>query len=178
MNVNISSIRIFYFLFIILCLCCCCILFFLIIRRPPRTTRTDTLFPYTTLFRSADLLREQCHRQPRRVGNGTLVVDVHRRQQRRERLRHPRLAQAGEPLDPRLLQVGEEVGVVDVVEGVEVAPAWLALVAVQHVRGGVGVHAADFRLPAALPSTPSTRARNWTVYEAASRATSSGVPVA
>src|SRR3546814_9087615 len=24
------------------------------IRRPPRTTRTDTLFPYTTLFRSAD----------------------------------------------------------------------------------------------------------------------------
>src|SRR3546814_16209959 len=24
------------------------------IRRPPRATRTDTLFPYTTLFRSAD----------------------------------------------------------------------------------------------------------------------------
>src|SRR3546814_4338798 len=24
------------------------------IRRPPRSTRTDTLFPYTTLFRSAD----------------------------------------------------------------------------------------------------------------------------
>src|SRR3546814_12378060 len=30
-------------------LCCC---FFLMIRRPPRSTRTDTLFPYTTLFRS------------------------------------------------------------------------------------------------------------------------------
>src|SRR3546814_9086709 len=29
-----------------------CILF-LMIRRPPRSTRTDTLFPYTTLFRSA-----------------------------------------------------------------------------------------------------------------------------
>src|SRR3546814_19482731 len=27
---------------------------FLMIRRPPRSTRTDTLFPYTTLFRSAD----------------------------------------------------------------------------------------------------------------------------
>src|SRR3546814_7253357 len=27
--------------------------FFLRIRRPPRSTRTDTLFPYTTLFRSA-----------------------------------------------------------------------------------------------------------------------------
>src|SRR3546814_5849898 len=28
------------------------VVFFLIIRRPPRSTRTDTLFPYTTLFRS------------------------------------------------------------------------------------------------------------------------------
>src|SRR3546814_185407 len=27
--------------------------FFLMIRRPPRSTRTDTLFPYTTLFRSS-----------------------------------------------------------------------------------------------------------------------------
>src|SRR3546814_2119210 len=42
------------------CLCfyydCCVIVvfvfFFLMIRRPPRSTRTDTLFPYTTLFRS------------------------------------------------------------------------------------------------------------------------------
>src|SRR3546814_8099132 len=34
----------FYFLFL---------LFFLMIRLPPRSTRTDTLFPYTTLFRSA-----------------------------------------------------------------------------------------------------------------------------
>src|SRR3546814_18267604 len=37
--------------------------FFLMIRRPPRSTRTDTLFPYTTLFRSegaftAPVLRE------------------------------------------------------------------------------------------------------------------------
>src|SRR3546814_7602474 len=29
--------------------------FFLMIRRPPRATRTDTRFPYTTLFRSAFL---------------------------------------------------------------------------------------------------------------------------
>src|SRR3546814_10610218 len=34
------------------------VVFFLMIRRPPRSTRTDTLFPYTTLFRS---------RRPRRV---------------------------------------------------------------------------------------------------------------
>src|SRR3546814_1337096 len=29
--------------------------FFLMIRRPPRSTRTDTLFPYTTLFRSGQI---------------------------------------------------------------------------------------------------------------------------
>src|SRR3546814_4115028 len=32
----------------------CFFFFFLMIRRPPRSTRTDTLFPYTTLFRSRD----------------------------------------------------------------------------------------------------------------------------
>src|SRR3546814_2603830 len=35
------------------------------IRRPPRSTRTDTLFPYTTLFRSEDVRR--CAASP---GNG------------------------------------------------------------------------------------------------------------
>src|SRR3546814_19890799 len=33
------------------------VFFFLMIRRPPRSTRTDTLFPYTTLFRSVRLHR-------------------------------------------------------------------------------------------------------------------------
>src|SRR3546814_7800874 len=33
-------------------LCCCASFFFLMIRRPPRSTRTDTLFPYPTLVRS------------------------------------------------------------------------------------------------------------------------------
>src|SRR3546814_2624293 len=28
------------------------------IRRPPRSTRTDTLFPYTTLFRSPEMMDE------------------------------------------------------------------------------------------------------------------------
>src|SRR3546814_13752614 len=32
------------------------VFFFLMIRRPPRSTRTDTLFPYTTLFRSGRVL--------------------------------------------------------------------------------------------------------------------------
>src|SRR3546814_9814499 len=35
--------------------------FFLMIRRPPRSTRTDTLFPYTTLFRAVD--RHVAHRE-------------------------------------------------------------------------------------------------------------------
>src|SRR3546814_591711 len=36
--------------------------FFLLIRRPPRSTRTDTLFPYTTLFRSLeDFLARLAH---------------------------------------------------------------------------------------------------------------------
>src|SRR3546814_4781179 len=38
------------------------IIFFLMIRRPPRSTRTDTLFPYTTLFRSLRTGREGGHR--------------------------------------------------------------------------------------------------------------------
>src|SRR3546814_16475733 len=33
--------------------------FFLMIRRPQRSTRTDTLFPYTTLFRSEHVIEER-----------------------------------------------------------------------------------------------------------------------
>src|SRR3546814_8642935 len=52
------------------------------IRRPPRSTRTDTLFPYTTLFRSA-----------RQYGGGDNIIAVDRlRNRRRER---PRIADAG-----------------------------------------------------------------------------------
>src|SRR3546814_2535918 len=35
------------------------VVFFLMIRRPPRSTRTDTLFPYTTLFRSTTWLTKK-----------------------------------------------------------------------------------------------------------------------
>src|SRR3546814_14013404 len=38
---------------VMIIMCCSSLLvFFLMIRRPPRSTRTDTLFPHTTLFRS------------------------------------------------------------------------------------------------------------------------------
>src|SRR3546814_7443170 len=54
------SLLYIYILFLSMSVCYFLILFFfLMIRRPPRSTRTDTLFPYTTLFRSRT-------RQPRR----------------------------------------------------------------------------------------------------------------
>src|SRR3546814_4696628 len=41
--------------------------FFLMFRRPPRSTRTDTLFPYTTLFRSHIVCA---------VGTGTTLAGI------------------------------------------------------------------------------------------------------
>src|SRR3546814_2440150 len=39
------------------------------VRRPPRSTRTDTLFPYTTLFRSVGEIRYDNCGQPRSAGS-------------------------------------------------------------------------------------------------------------
>src|SRR3546814_16094713 len=41
-----------------------CLVFFLMILRPPRSTRTDTLFPYTTLFRSFGTHHERSQSRP------------------------------------------------------------------------------------------------------------------
>src|SRR3546814_17755769 len=54
------------FNYYILCCVLCIMCFFLMIRRPPRSTRTDTLFPYTTLFRS----QLPARRHARRGGGG------------------------------------------------------------------------------------------------------------
>src|SRR3546814_8706417 len=54
LNIRVCTVCLFVFL-IELCFYLAfffCFFFFLMIRRPPRSTRTDTLFPYTTLFRS------------------------------------------------------------------------------------------------------------------------------
>src|SRR3546814_5468442 len=62
--------------------------FFLMIRRPPRSTRTDTLFPYTTLFRSVVGLHELVHREV--VGHepaGVHLAAGHQLEQRRRRER-------------------------------------------------------------------------------------------
>src|SRR3546814_14687120 len=50
--------------------------FFLMIRRPPRSTRTDTLFPYTTLFRSGRAAGFGEHLGDRRGQRGLAMVDV------------------------------------------------------------------------------------------------------
>src|SRR3546814_11061935 len=53
--IYISHLLFFYVTSCYNLLCFLCLFlffFFLMIRRPPRSTRTDTLFPYTTLFRS------------------------------------------------------------------------------------------------------------------------------
>src|SRR3546814_12927602 len=56
--------------------------FFLMIRRPPRSTLTDTLFPYTTLFRSG--LQIKRWRQSRHTGKqrGNVTILAHTQQHR------------------------------------------------------------------------------------------------
>src|SRR3546814_6392370 len=65
------------------------------IRRPPRSTRTDTLFPYTTLFRSR---ARSAHRAGVGRARGQLVGGRNRPRRRLPRNRHPP-ARAFERLD-------------------------------------------------------------------------------
>src|SRR3546814_8861872 len=46
------------------------------IRRPPRSTRTDTLFPYTTLFRSPEDEGQHRHRQHRGHEPGSDLIHL------------------------------------------------------------------------------------------------------
>src|SRR3546814_10033066 len=63
-------------------------------RRPPRSTRTDTLFPYTTLFRSTGSVGRHRHR---RFGGGLCRIgDAERRARER-----PRAARREDGVHPR-----------------------------------------------------------------------------
>src|SRR3546814_15455362 len=64
------------------------VFFFLMIRRPPRSTRTDTLFPYTTLFRSQPMMLET----RRRLGIARIIERHDRRRDVPDRFRR-----AGQP---------------------------------------------------------------------------------
>src|SRR3546814_6019836 len=46
------------------------------IRRPPRSTRTDTLFPYTTLFRSEKILADTLRKLAKIEGEGARTWGV------------------------------------------------------------------------------------------------------
>src|SRR3546814_1635916 len=74
-----------HFVFILL------VLFFLMILRPPRSTRTDTLFPYTTLFRSLRPFPVAIIR----IGRAPIAFEV----------RHP--LRAARAVPARRLQIGE-----------------------------------------------------------------------
>src|SRR3546814_12150775 len=67
-------------------LVCLVTFFFLIIRRPPRSTRTDTLFPYTTLFRSHQAQRAapEAARAARSLGRDEFSFDFRRHCERSE----------------------------------------------------------------------------------------------
>src|SRR3546814_11472801 len=62
-----------------MCSCISLLCFFLMIRRPPRSTRTDTLFPYTTLFKAGSSARLRQHFPP---GGERLVAQQRARGER------------------------------------------------------------------------------------------------
>src|SRR3546814_20976827 len=63
------------------------VFFFVMIRRPPRSTRTDTLLPYTTLFRSLAAI----------AGHSLAASVVHRAAHRDRPLRRDRGGRADPP---------------------------------------------------------------------------------
>src|SRR3546814_11009437 len=60
--------------------------FFLIIRRPPRSTRTDTLFPSPTLFRSSEATRHAAHRREAAAREGNALDQLPARQRTSRRV--------------------------------------------------------------------------------------------
>src|SRR3546814_1096909 len=65
--------------------------FFLMIRRPPRSTRTDTLFPYTTLFRSSEgrrAVHHSCRAAAAAGRQGAFELDAADRRNRRRSEEH------------------------------------------------------------------------------------------
>src|SRR3546814_9849436 len=74
------------------------------IRRPPRSTRTDTLFPYTTLFRSdsaADRLAQAPVETARYAGDQKCVDQPPRPDDRQQRPAHPRQNAAAQRRRPQ-----------------------------------------------------------------------------
>src|SRR3546814_12466574 len=102
------------------------------IRRPPRSTRTDTLFPYTTLFRSADRTALDADFVRRAV----FVAEQHLHRTRRARIGEARVEPAGavaaadlaigEDVRRELVREGRIVGEIVGVDAVVDDPRWHA----------------------------------------------------
>src|SRR3546814_12378372 len=86
------------------------VFFFSIIRRPPRSTRTDTLFPFSTLFRSRSGLlpsgwsRHVSRRSPERLARVEGVA--HRLADENQQAQHDRQDGKGGDAEPGCLDVG------------------------------------------------------------------------
>src|SRR3546814_20231831 len=78
--------------------------FFLMIRRPPISTRTDTLFPHTTIFRSELVLEAQRDAAPVAIDGKARALALARRLEQRHALEERAVvagrlqADPGEPL--------------------------------------------------------------------------------
>src|SRR3546814_5764338 len=69
------------------------------IRLPPRSTRTDTLFPYTTLYRSEDVIRKSVAR----MDEAAIALAIPTLE--------PRNRHGIEPVDPDLLRRNRDIDI-------------------------------------------------------------------
>src|SRR3546814_6358374 len=84
------------------------------IRRPPRSTRTDTLFPYTTLFRSGKACTGQQHRSGIWVSLQLQPGEGSQRRRQRHAVLHEHI---GEKQGTFVRRKGKAGRVVDIVPG-------------------------------------------------------------
>src|SRR3546814_11611376 len=114
---------------------CSVLVFFLMIRRPPRSTRTDTLFPYTTLFRSGRpvehrLARCRPERDRERGQEPKPLVHRHRYRRPGDYGRGDAAAQQG--CDGAVYRLGPDVHFVPAVRADETAIQQMALLRHRH----------------------------------------------
>src|SRR3546814_13159750 len=128
------------------------------IRRPPRSTRTDTLFPYTTLFRS--VLDRDRIQDDQRTGLG-VAAERHLETERANLLVQRRIEVAN-PRTVRLAAADEDRGAAIAVTRGAATPLATELLAgagdIRALSGTAGGAAPLFELPGAEPMT-NNRAR-------------------
>src|SRR3546814_20828233 len=109
------------------------------IRRPPRSTRTDTLFPYTTLFRSVHQATGAVLGVGQHLLQALAVFAVHGLQDLVDHRLGEVLDQVGEVVDVQVLDRGDDLVRIHVRDQ---ALADLVADAQQHLAVVLGVHQA------------------------------------